>query len=122
MNTNTPILFAGIILLITAILFWRFNLRILLLLIPKSRLLQIERAEDTLALIDELRESEGSSVLISSDNGEPETHSERCCIGVIDDWTSFETRNFYGESVIECLRAAVRAKGETANIGRTVKL
>lgn len=121
MNTNTELLVIGITALIIAILFWKSG-GSLLIAIPLSRYKEIERAEDTVAIINELRSSYGASVEIHADNDDPDTKEEQCVISVIGDWTQWNERTFYGESVLECLRAAMRAKGEAENIGRTVKL
>lgn len=63
-------------------------------------------------LIDELRNggNEGASVGIVSDNREFD--GPNCCITVVDDWTSWADKPFYGQSVIDCLNAAIAARKE----------
>jgi hypothetical protein len=45
----------------------------------RRRKKEIERAEDIVAIIDVLRENEGSDVSISSDNGDPENKTGSMC-------------------------------------------
>lgn len=67
---------------------------------------EIERAMAVVALIDQLRAEEGHSVMINCDNphGPPDAAIEVCA-----DWTDWEWLTFPGDSVLECLRAAVEA-------------
>lgn len=57
-------------------------------------------------LIDELREHEGAYVQISCDNPEPETRQDQACVTVCDDWTDWQERTFYAETVLAALQAA----------------
>jgi hypothetical protein len=65
-------------------------------------------------LIDELRNggTEGATVGIVSDNRDFD--GPNCCITVADEWTNWADKAFYGDSVIDCLNAAIAARKASA--------
>jgi hypothetical protein len=64
--------------------------------------------------IEQLRSEEGASVEILCDNPEAESASVQTAIDCCGSWTDWETRRFYGESVLQCLAKAVCAAQEAA--------
>lgn len=59
------------------------------------------------SLIQELRDFEGSSVGIYCDNADA---GPNCSITVTDDWTNWEEKAFFGDTVIEALERALAAR------------
>lgn len=59
------------------------------------------------SLIDQLRDDEGSCVGIYCDNGDFGPNSS---ITIIDDWTGWEERSFFGDSVIDALEQALAVR------------
>lgn len=104
---STPFIILSIGLLIASI-FYRREIHEKALRIERQRLaLKDARvAIETLQIINTLRDEEGHSVTIVSDNadfnGQP-----NCLITCMGDWTNWEDRRFSGDTVIECLRAAM---------------
>lgn len=74
------------------------------------------RAMQTMLLIDELREHEGAYIQISCDNPEPETRQDQACVTVCDDWTDWQERTFYAETVLDALHAAKLQRDLSATI------
>lgn len=65
-------------------------------------------AEQTLALIDQLRAGEGNSVEICCDN--PDFNGQpNCRINVTADWTDWMPKGFAGDTLLAALEAAARA-------------
>lgn len=67
--------------------------------------------------VNELRENEGATVTIPSENPEPETPETRMYVTVCDGWTGFsgwQDESFEAKTLLEALRAAVAAKKERA--------
>lgn len=64
-----------------------------------------------LAHIEQLRADHGS-VTILCDDEDASTVSEQMAVECCDDWTSWEPKRFYGETVADCLAKAAQAMGE----------
>lgn len=62
-----------------------------------------------MARINSLRQEEGSSVTIMSDNADF-NGLPNCCIEVIDDWTGWEPKQFREDKLIQALAAAQAAR------------
>lgn len=63
--------------------------------------------------INTLREEEGNSVTLMNDN--PDFNGQpNCAIECEGDWTGWVQRRFTGETIADCLRAAVEAKWEAS--------
>lgn len=71
-----------------------------------------ERMPDAICMarINSLRQGEGSSVTINSDNA-GENDLPNCCIEVCDDWTDWVPKEFRANSLIEALADAEVARG-----------
>jgi hypothetical protein len=52
----------------------------------------------------------GNSVTILCDNEDADTTAEQMAIEVSADWTDYTARRFYGESILQCLAKAIRAR------------
>lgn len=59
--------------------------------------------------IETLRAEPGNSVTILCDNEDANYKSEQLAVEIVAEWTSWEPRRFYGESVLQCLAKAVVA-------------
>ena len=63
---------------------------------------------DILACINELRNEEGATLMLSCDNPECGTSSAK--ITVRSDWTRWGGWDYVGDNILECLEKAVAAK------------
>lgn len=70
-----------------------------------------EDALETLKLIDKLRDGEGDTLLIHSDNADFNS-LPNCSISINAWWTKFTEIVFAGDTLLECLRAAAKAQYE----------
>ena len=59
-------------------------------------------------MIDALRDTEGAAVTICCDNPDPEDAERQNKIMVTADWTGWMEAEFYGSSVLEALRLALK--------------
>jgi len=74
-------------------------------------------AEQVLEFLNELRKEEGSAVTIPCDNpdfnGMPNVY-----VDVSSDWTDFMEIRFFGDSLVEALKKAAKAKEKKRGIAR----
>lgn len=63
-------------------------------------------------IIDALREGEGSSVTICSEN--PDFNGSNSCVLICDWWTGWTDQRFEGASVLDALNKALEARDKTA--------
>lgn len=70
-----------------------------------------EEAAETIALIEELREDEGDSVLIASDNADF-NGLPNCLITCFGNWTAWADVDFTGGTILACLKSAVSRRRE----------
>lgn len=71
----------------------------------------IIEALDYLAIVEALREPEGAEVILLCDN--PEFNNKpNNAIEIVDDWTQWTVRRFEGDTMLDCLRQALRARTE----------
>lgn len=66
-----------------------------------------EENDEIVDAINELRDGIADSVTLMNDNDDPPPTVAIECSG---EWTNYETRRFEGDSVLDCLKAAVIAK------------
>ncbi len=64
---------------------------------------------DEWPLIEQLRESEGAEVTIFCDDPDAGANN---AIEICDDWTGWDVRRFAGDSVLDCLRTALKARDD----------
>lgn len=81
----------------------------------RRRIREVGNAVRIWDLIEILRDMEGDSVEILSDNADFGNGSN-CAIHCNGDWTQFTTRRFEGDTILDCLEDAMRAK--CRNYGR----
>lgn len=75
----------------------------------RAALRTIKRMVREMSLINALREAEGASVEISCSNPEGPPNE---AVAVVDDWTGWVGERFTGETLVDALEAALKARGE----------
>lgn len=72
---------------------------------------EIVIAVESWMILEQLRAPEGAQVTLICDNPDFGM-GPNAGVEIIDDWTAWKTRRFDGDTVLDCLRAALKASKE----------
>lgn len=73
---------------------------------------RMDKAEQQLDLLNQLRDSEGSSVTLVCDKPEFDHSCKNNIVIVQAEWTNWKSINYEGDTILECLLLAIKEKDE----------